>query len=128
MTDTELNEGLAQFIGTEAYHKLSPLHGDLVVTDGVLFLAQEAKAFWLIDAIASHQREALKDSSLRQYQFWTLEVAEDKSAVLKCERDTDDVAIRQEIPFTDFPMRNVRVWVQPMGDGRHWVAMLPSEW
>jgi len=127
MNATELEGSLDQFIGTEAYHKLSPLHGGLVVTDGVLFLAQEGEAFWLIDAIASHQPEALKDPSLRDYQFWTLEVAANKSAVLTCERDKDDVAIRQEIPFTDFPMDKVRVWVQPLGDGRHWVAMLPSE-
>ena len=126
MNGTELEASLGGFTGTECYHKLSPLHLGLVVTDGVLFLAQEAKAFWLIDAIASHQPKCRKDASLRDFQFWTLDVAEDHSAVLKCERDTDDVAITQRIPYTDFPMKQVRVWVQP-SDERTWVALLPSE-
>lgn len=126
MTSTELEASLGGFAGTECYHRLSPLHSGLVVTDGVLFLAQEAKAFWLIDAIASHQPKCRKDASLRDFQFWTLDVADDHSAVLKCERDTDDVAIVQRIPYTDFPLKQARVWVQP-GDERTWVAMLPSE-
>jgi len=126
MNATEIESGLGQFTGTECYHRLSALHLGLVVTDGVKFLAQEAGAFWLIDAIASYQPKCRKDASLRDFQFWTLDVAEDHSAVLKCERDTDDVAITQRIPYTDFPLKQARVWVQP-GDERTWVAMLPSE-
>lgn len=122
----EFESALHQFTGTGQYHRLS-LHGGLVATDGVAFLAEEASAFWLVDAIASHQPKALKDPMLREHQFWTLDVAPDHSAVLKCERDTDDVAIVQRIKYTDFPMAQVKVWVEPLGDGRHWVALLPSE-
>jgi len=53
MNKLELQKGLAGFSGTEAYHRLSPLHGKLVCTDGVKYLADKAGAFWLIDAIAS---------------------------------------------------------------------------
>ena len=55
-------------------------------------------------------------------QFWKLTVNPDRSAVLICERDSDDVAVTQEIPFTDFPLELVTIYCQ---DG---VLLLPSEY
>ena len=84
-----------------------------------------------MDAIASHQPKALRDPMLRDMQFWKLKVNADKSAVLTCERDEGDVAITQKIPATDFPLNEVKVWVEQGGespDGRRMmVAMLPGE-
>lgn len=47
----ELLKELEQFIGTEQYHRLTLF--PLLATDGVAYLAEKAKAFWLIDKIAS---------------------------------------------------------------------------
>jgi hypothetical protein len=59
---------------------------------------------------------------LQQIQFWKLRVNPDNSAVLTCERDSDDVAITQEIPYTDFPLESVKLY---LADG---VLLLPSEY
>lgn len=120
MTATELKSHLAGFTGTENYHRWSIL-SRMVLTDGAKSLAEEAGAYWLMDAIASHQPKALRDPKLQEIQFWKLK-AKDGKAVLTCERDTDDVAITQRIAFTDFPMDEVKLWVQ------NGVIMLPSEY
>lgn len=46
----------------------------------------------------------------------------DNSAVLTCERDTDEPMITQEIPFTDFPLAEITLY---LCDG---VLLLPSEY
>lgn len=124
----EITEGFAQFCGTEAYTRLSPLHGRLLCTDGVVWLAENADAFWLIDAIASHQPRCMKDEPLREIQFWTLKVAANKSAVLSCKRDEGDIAFTQKIKFTDFPLKEVELWVEAGLVGVPcMVCLLPSE-
>lgn len=57
---------LGMFTGTEQYHKLS-LFGKFLCTDGVKFVADEGKAYWLIDAIASYMRK-------EEFQVWELKV------------------------------------------------------
>lgn len=117
MTAEELRAGMAHATGTEDLHK----HWlGLLYTDGVQFLAEGAGAYWLIDAIASHQPKARKDPMLCEFQLWTLKVKKNK-AVLTCERDTNDVAIRQRIPYTDFPLDDVKLYLE------NGVLMLPSE-
>jgi len=123
MTPAELEDALVQFSGTEAYHKFSPF-SKLVLTDGAAFLAKNAGggAFWLMDIIASYQKQCEKDDMLRDIQFWTLTVHDDRSATLICERDTGNVAIKQEIPSTDFPLKSVKLYCQ------NGVILLPSEY
>lgn len=106
MNDLELQ--LRQFTGTETYYR-HPL--GLLFTDGVKFLADSAGAYWLLDVIASYQPQCRKDAMLAEFQLWTLTVNADRSAVVKCERDADDEAFRQEIEFTDFPLREVKLYV-----------------
>ena len=70
---------LDQFIGTEGYTRWSPLFRRMVLTDGAKFVADNGGrngAYWLVDAIASHQPKALKNEMLREIQFWTLVVKE----------------------------------------------------
>lgn len=120
MTTKTLN--LEGFTGTERYYK--HLLG-ILYTDGVKYLAQEAGAYWLIDAIASWQisPKVKRDPMLQEIQFWKLRVNPDNNtAVLICERDSDDVAITQEIPYTDFPLESVKLY---LADG---VLLLPSEY
>jgi len=121
--NTPLTEGdLAQFIGSEAlYH-----HPGFNVryTEGVRYVAERGGAYWLIDAIASWQSDPRirDDQMLQGIQFWTLTVNSDRSAQLVCERDQGDVAVTQEIPFTDFPLQSLKLYYQ------QGVLFLPSEY
>jgi hypothetical protein len=81
---------LAQFTGTEQYHRF--WLGINLLTDGVHYLAEEARCYWLLDAIGSYQPELAKhhDQRLREMQFWRLTVNADKSAVLTCAADSGE--------------------------------------
>ena len=128
MDATELQSGLAQFYGSQSFFR----HGlcrSLIYTEGVQWLAENAEAHWLLDAIASWQSKCRRDPMLRDMQFWTLKKVE-KGWELLCERDAGDVAFKQKIPRTDFPLDEIKLWVEVGGDpegNRRWVLMLPSE-
>jgi hypothetical protein len=139
-TAIEITQGMRNFYGTEGYTRLSPLHGSLVCTDGIVWLAQQANCFWLIDAIASYQSKCKKDESLRDIQFWTLTVhpkveapialqPKQGMATLVCERDSNDVAIKQEIEYTDFPLSEIKIFVEygEVNGKPVMVCMLPGE-
>jgi len=135
LSKAEIQNGLAHMTGTEAYHRLSPLHGRMVCTDGVAWLAENADCFWLIDIIASYQSRCAKDEMLRDFQLWTItcEPAPEgkmRKATVKCERDTGDQnPIVQEIPMTDFPLDAFKFYVEPgeCGGKPVMVCMLTSE-
>ncbi len=120
MNAQEIQSNLAQFIGTECYYK----HWlGLKYTDGVKYLCDSCQSYWLIDAIASYQtRKFLTDPMLAEFQCWTLKVNPDKSATLTCERNTDDIAVKQKIPFTDFPLNSIKLYLTDR------VLLLPSEY
>jgi hypothetical protein len=96
----ELKAGMAQATGTEGYYN----HWANVVkyTDGVKFVADKARAYWLIDAIASYQKSKVLNGAT--FQIWELKIDKDQRAILTCkEDDPGDDIVRQEIPYTDFP-------------------------
>ena len=89
---------LAHFIGTQRYYQNFT---GLLYTDGIQYLAEQAGSYWLIDLVGSHQPKLLD----ARFQLWNLEVKEDKSALITMlEDDGEPVKVRQEIPFTDFPL------------------------
>ena len=116
----EIRNSLEQFTGSELFH--THWLRRFVYTDGVEYLAEKCGAYWLLDAIASWQPEAMKDGALREFQFWRLAVKPDHTAVLYCERDTNNVAFKQNIPFTDFPFEEIKLY---LANG---VLLLPSEY
>jgi len=125
---------LAQFIGTESYTRYSPLFPRMLLTEGALFVAKNggtSGAFWLADAIASHQPKALKNPRLRDIQFWNLKVTEkdgSKSAVLTCRADKGEKPfITQQIEYTDFDLPEIDLWVGPV-DEKSYCILLPSEY
>lgn len=125
------SEELKQFTGDlERYrHPLSP---SVIYTPGVRYLAERGNAYWLLDAIVSHlMSEAVKqaiadDQRLQYLQFWQLKVKKDRSAVLTARADSGvKPFVRQVIPYTDFPLEHVDVWVGY--EPNHWTLYLPSE-
>lgn len=96
----ELRADLAQCTGTEQYWKNESMPG-LNYTDGIKRLAQLAECYWLITLVYSWQKEL----EGYDFQIWTLEIREDRSAVITAREDTNLPAIaEQEIPYTDFPL------------------------
>jgi hypothetical protein len=116
MDREKLEQGLAQCTGTEEWHKHQ---FGLTYTDGIKFLAEEAGAYWLIDAIASYRKK-------EPFQVWTLTVTirgKERRAVLEMREDTDaPVLVHQDIEFTDFPLPEIKLYLV---DG---VLLLPSEY
>lgn len=136
---TRLAGDLQQFTGTENYYR--HMFGRLVFTDGVKYLAEQAGAFWLIDAIASYQAGPSKrrlDMVCEGRQFWLLKCRTDanghRSATLYGCRDVktdgtpEDVVVKQEIEFTDFPMDDFKLYCFEGGPGGAYVVLLPSEY
>jgi hypothetical protein len=125
-------DDLAQFYGTEGYLQYSPLFPRMFLTDGAKYVAENGGtngAFWLMDAIASHQPQALKNESLREIQFWTLTINPDRSADLVCRVDCDrKPTITQHIEYTDFDLPKIDLWVGPLDGVSKYVIYLPSEY
>ena len=131
LTPAQIEEQLQHFTGGGEVYRHT-LNRRVIYTEGVRFLAAESAAYWLIDAIALHYgtpqmaRAIKRDDRLTGLQFWTLRVREDRSASLSMRVDTGEpAAIRQAIPFTDFPLKKVRIWAGFNGEG--WTLYLPSE-
>ena len=124
ITPDQLIADLRQFTGTTQWHRWSRLT-HLICTDGVKYLAEEAGAYWLLDAIASHQNApAIRDSRrLQEFQVWILKVNDDKSCRLTCAEDSDVASVViQDIEFTDFSLAEIKLYV--CGN----VILLPSEY
>ena len=130
MTDSTpetLESDLAQFTGSENFYPHA-LNRNFRHTDGVNYLASKAGAFWLIDLIASHQMS--RKVRAESFQLWTLTLTGQKNpmAVAECRTDTHaPVLARQEIEFTDFPLKSIKLYCVDGGDGQV-VLMLPSEY
>lgn len=119
MDPRDIEASLAQFAGSD---NIYPHLSGLVYTDGVKYLADTLGAHWFIDLIASWQKRARKDRTLREFQLWELRVdLEKRTAIAICFRDIGDEAFRQDIPFTDFPLASIRLYLE------NETLMLPTE-
>ncbi len=111
----EIEAAMPHFTGTEKYHRLRYpwLRKDFLLTDGAKYLADKAgliggTAYWLIDIIASYQREKpVKDES---FQVWKLTVKESVGKVT-CENGNGGLLVTQEVPFADFALGEVCLYV-----------------
>lgn len=121
---TTLQEQLDQFTGTEEYHRYNPLlFPNTILTDGALYLATEAQAFWLIDAIASHLPSvndyfAIATLNKKENDQWVLQLADDVPA--------NKVYAKQTFEYSTFPLDEFKIYVQRQD--QYWVIFLPSEY
>ncbi|REJ86526.1 MAG: hypothetical protein DWQ35_23130 [Planctomycetota bacterium] len=113
MTKRTLSEmDLAMFTGSDEVYRHA-LSG-LLYTQGIQYMAEHGGAYWLIDAIASYQRDRriTGNRELMEFQLWELAVR-GSEAVLTCKADSDrDPTITQEIPLTDFPLSQITIYVE----------------
>ena len=121
-TVEELKSGLANFCGTEAYHKYMP---GMVLTDGALWLAQNAGCFWLMDiAWSVLGKPAVKASGFLAVKL--KKTATTKGCTVRVEDGDENLLYSEKIGYTDFPFDEYTFFVQWGGD--FWVAMLTSEY
>ncbi|BAZ37555.1 hypothetical protein NIES4101_34780 [Calothrix sp. NIES-4101] len=115
----QIKAALDQFTGSTIIYK----HWlGLKYTEGIKYLADETNCYWLIDAIFSHQTEQLlSNQNLREFQIWHLRV-NNKSGILICEWDTNQEVLRQNIEYTDFALKHIKLYLVET------VLMLPSEY
>jgi hypothetical protein len=101
-------------------------------TSGIRFMMERAEAYWLIIKIAlyfatdSMASACQHDARLKRMQFWRLDVAPDRSAILTARADSSvDPFFQERIEYTDFPLNYVDIWAAY--DGEYWTLCLPSE-
>jgi len=115
------------------------MNRNLIYSEGMAHVAEHAGggAFWLIDAIASHEGHNPELVALKQadpdfdfLHFWYLHVDTEKhTAVLECGLDSDQPAVvRQEIEYTDFPLPELTIYAGNDGPGTPTKLFLPSEY
>lgn len=121
MNPQDLTDALANFTGTETYTRLYP---KILLTDGAVFLAENAGCFWLMDVFASHLLTAI-DADREPFTVLNLTKSNDSARVV-----IDDgnglVLAEQDIEYTDFPLQSIKLygcWCD-----EYWVLMLPSEY
>jgi len=123
---------LSQFTGTLDKTRFG-LCRWAIATEGVMHLAKEAKAYWLLDAIASYLPDARKGKhgdDFRWMSFWTLTKTGDTTATLRGDDGNKNVKVTQEIEYTDiwqnFDGDQLVIWAQD--DEQYVTLMLPSEY
>lgn len=117
-----LNDQFSEFIGTE--HFYAHLTKNVVFTDGVKAMADQYKAYWLIDVIVSYQTE--KRINLKPFQIWTITSVQGKASIEMSLDSGQPVLVKQQIPFTDFPEGRLTLYF--IDDGTYQVLLLPSEY
>jgi hypothetical protein len=115
----QLEQQLLQFIGTEQYYRISP---SAVLTDGTKFLAEDAGAYWLMDAIASYLPQF---TGREEFVVARLNVVGGK-ADLVLDNGNGHVLDSQHIEYTDFPLASIQLYA--CWGGEFWVLMLSSEY
>lgn len=112
LTSEELRAGLAQCTGTSTWFRFSIGPATLgLYTEGVQYLAKNAECYWLLMEIFTVQA----DERVQQepFQVWDLGVdLEKQCAVLTCEDGNHGELYKKEIPYTDFPLEEISLWVE----------------
>jgi hypothetical protein len=128
----EIKTTLRHCTGAETLFQTST--AGIIITDGVKLMADLCGAFWLIDLIASHiahNRRLIPDEA---FQVWRLALDEDgDGARVYCDdgqdkrtKDAKPEAMMQAIPYTDFPLEEIKIWV--VKSDTRYTMMLPSEY
>ena len=111
---------LAQFTGSQNFYR----HGlvrEVLYTEGVEYVVDNAGAYWLLDEIALAQRHIIPVKR-EDFQVWDLKVNADQTAILTCGDGNGLEVYSKHIEFTDFPEPGIRFYYAD------WVIHLPSEY
>ena len=119
-TAAELLGNLSQFTGTERYYRLLPT---FVVTDGLMYLMEEAGCYWLAQLYGLN----LVSVDAGDNPFTVLKFKrEGAGGMVKIEDGNGVVLAWQGLDYTDFPFDQYSLYA--CWDGEKWVGMLTSEY
>lgn len=120
ITNEQLATDLASFTGTAEYYRINQR---LVITEGVKYLAEHARCYWLLILYASHLASVNGDTD----GFTVLKLTKQGSAAdIAIEDGNDQVLAVQHVDYTDFPLDSFSLYA--CWNGQCWVAMLMSEY
>jgi hypothetical protein len=122
----DLQSALAHFYASENLTRWSPISRS-VLSDGALYLAENAGAYWLFDAIDSHltTRGANELTEFTVARLRRLSPTGD-DAELTLDDGNGTIYATQYIGFTDFPLAEIKLFAAYNGTG--WTHLLPSEY
>ena len=129
-TPAEPEAGLAQFYGTTHYYSYMGVPGHartpLVLTDGTQFLGEKAGCYWLYDIVFSVLPK-LRGEGFAQVKL-SVNLAKHKGVVV-IDDGNDRKLYRQVIPYTDFPLAEITLFLEngEVGGKPSKVLLLPSE-
>ena len=113
--------GLNQFTGTEHWYRNT---FGMLYTDGMKYVAENAKAYWLIDLIESWQPEIRKryGADASAFQVWKLSKKDDGTWLARCEDGNNGYLVSQAIEYSSFPIPFFEMWLTNN------TLILPSEY
>jgi len=110
--EEEFNEMIPTFTGTLEYHRST--FGRLNLTDGVDYVREKLKCFWLIDIIESTQHlKKIKEHS--EFIVWQIMVFPNKKFEVTAWTDSPNdsrsvLLYKQEGDYTDFKLNSFEIW------------------
>jgi hypothetical protein len=108
---------LQQFYGTEQHYR----YLNILITDGVKYLADQGQCHWLLGIMASFQNQLKRNGRLYEFCLWQVEREKD-GAIITARGDTNEPAfLEQHLDYAEFPF-NIKLYQC----GK--VVMLPSEY
>ena len=123
LTPAELEAGLAQFYGTQSYWRHL---GPIVMTDGAKYLADHAGCYWLYDIVFSVLPKLRGEGFCAVHL--TVNLPNHVGRVV-IEDGNERVLYEQRIPYTDFPLDEITLFLEDgeVGGKPAKVLLLPSE-
>lgn len=103
----DLINKLAMFTGSEVVYKHS-IVSDIIYTDGIKFLCEEAGAYWFLDMVALYQLYTPVNRS--NLQVWNIKVHEDSTATITVSDGNYNQLYKQSLKYTDFPIKDFTIW------------------
>lgn len=125
MTEIFQLTDLNQFTGTEQRYR-HPLFPKFTYTDGVQYVAEHGRAYWLIEAIFSWQNDPIV--SAEPFQTWTLTVFPDRTGLLVATNGNGTHLAEQILDYTDFPLTTITIYLMITLYLINDVLLLPSEY
>ena len=106
LTPEQLEAALGGFIGPEHWFRTHP---NVLITEGVKFLCDQAQCYWLIDCIASYQ--TIPRVVREEFQMMELTVdLEQYTGIIVVTDGNDNELFRQDLEYTNFPLPRVKLY------------------
>ena len=123
---SEIQETIESFYGSDESYRHG-INRKVIFSQGARYVAESCGACWLIDEIAIAQFKPKVRAE--EFQVWKLAVIEDSDiytnagagmpmcgtghkAVLTLDDGNGNIVLSKPIPFTDFPLPEVTLWVE----------------